>query len=177
MTVCLSPLTVDSGDLYWTVDIAEDAEDDDADLPPDMDMAIDNDVAMDASTPGAPQPLPALVQPLLALIQPTTLSFPPLAAPSPHPPTTSALSAIHVAALECLNNIFLALARSGGGSGSAADTAGGRAVWDAVWAALGAVGTQTGPGQERRRAMWEVAVGVLWGVASVYRGGLVRSHL
>ncbi|KAJ7902614.1 armadillo-type protein [Mycena olivaceomarginata] len=152
-------------------DIAEDAEDDDADLPPDMDMAIDNDVAMDASTPGAPQPLPALVQPLLALIQPTTLSFPPLAAPSPHPPTTSALSAIHVAALECLNNIFLALARSGG-SGSAADTAGGRAVWDAVWAALGAVGTQTGPGQERRRAMWEVAVGVLWGVASVYRGSL-----
>ncbi|KAJ6510364.1 armadillo-type protein [Mycena sanguinolenta] len=147
-------------------DIAEENDNDD-ELPPDMDMAVD-DAAMDTSTPRAVQALPTLVQPLLGLIQPTTLSFPPLAAPSPHPPTTSALSAIHVAALECLNNIFLALARSG----APIDAAGGRAVWDAVWAALGVVGTQTGLGQERRRAMWEVAVGVLWGVASVCRGSL-----
>ncbi|KAJ7751181.1 hypothetical protein B0H14DRAFT_3602820 [Mycena olivaceomarginata] len=77
-------------------DIAEDAEDDDADLPPDINMAIDNDVAMDASTPGAPQPLPALVQLLLALIQPTTLSLPPLAAPSgdPNPEHVRALMAL-----------------------------------------------------------------------------------
>ncbi|KAJ7888132.1 hypothetical protein B0H14DRAFT_3856133 [Mycena olivaceomarginata] len=76
--------------------IAEDAEDDDADLPPDINMAIDNDVAMDASTPGAPQPLPALVQLLLALIQPTTLSLPPLAAPSgdPNPEHVRALMAL-----------------------------------------------------------------------------------
>ncbi|KAF7361220.1 ARM repeat-containing protein [Mycena sanguinolenta] len=147
-------------------DIAEDNDNDD-ELPPDMDMAVD-DTAMDTSTPGTTQALPPLVQPLLALIQPTTLSFPPLAAPSPHPPTTSALSAIHVAALECLNNIFLSLARSG----ASIDAAGGRAVWEAVWAALGVVGTQTGLGQERRRAMWEVAVGVLWGVAGVCRGSL-----
>ncbi|KAJ7233513.1 armadillo-type protein [Mycena haematopus] len=151
-------------------DDEEDGDDDDKDdeLPPDMDMAVD-EVAMDTSAPGATRALPPLVEPLLALIQPTTLSFPPLAAPSPHPPTTSALSAIHVAALECLNNVFLSLARNSNGL---ADVAGGRTVWDAVWAALSAVGTQTGLGQERRRAMWEVAVGVLWGVAIVCRGSL-----
>ncbi|KAJ6589162.1 armadillo-type protein [Mycena capillaripes] len=145
--------------------IAEDEGDDEL---PDMDMAVD-EVGMDTSAPT--QGLPALVEPLLALVQPTTLSFPPLAAPSPHPPTTSVLSAIHLAALECLNNIFLALARSGG-SAAAADIAGGRTVWEAVWTALSAVGTQTGLGQERRRAVWEVAAGVLWGVASVCRGNL-----
>ncbi|KAJ6602568.1 armadillo-type protein [Mycena vulgaris] len=144
-------------------DIAD--EDEDAEAPDmDMDMAVD-DAAGDTTAQG----LPPLVIPLLALVQPTTLSFPPLAAPSPHPPTTSALSAIHLAALECLNNIFLALARSGAAT---SDVAGGRIVWDAVWAALSAVGTQTGPGQERRRAMWEVSAGVLWGVASVCRGTL-----
>jgi hypothetical protein len=136
-------------------------------------MAVDQ-VGIDTN---APTPsLPALVEPLLALVQPTTLSFPPLAAPSPHPPTTSVLSAIHLAAFECLNNIFLALARSSSGP-AAADVAGGRAVWDAVWAALSAVGTQTGLGQERRRAVWEVAAGVLWGVASVCRGNLVCTPL
>ncbi|KAJ7475243.1 armadillo-type protein [Mycena galericulata] len=149
---------------------ADDDEDGDEDIEgaedetPDVDMAID-DATPDANAPA--QALPALVGPLLALIQPTTLSFPPLAAPSPHPPTTSALSAIHLAALECLNNVFLALARGG-----PADVAGARTAWDAVWAALSAVGTQTGLGQERRRAVWEVAAGVLWGVASVCRGAL-----
>jgi hypothetical protein len=87
------------------------------------------------------------------------------------------LSAIHLAAFECLNNIFLALARSSSGPAAAADVGGGRAVWDAVWAALSAVGTQTGLGQERRRAVWEVAAGVLWGVASVCRGNLVCTPL
>ncbi|KAJ7490078.1 hypothetical protein B0H11DRAFT_2403755 [Mycena galericulata] len=63
---------------------------------PDVDMAID-DANPDDNAPA--QTLPALVGLLLALIQPTTLSFPPLA-PSPYPPTTSALSAIHFAALD-----------------------------------------------------------------------------
>ncbi|KAJ7603956.1 armadillo-type protein, partial [Mycena polygramma] len=146
----------------------EDIVEDEDDEVPDVDMVVDED-GMDTSAPT--QGLPPLVQPLLALVQPTTMSFPPLAAPSPHPPTTSVLSAIHLAALECLNNIFLALARTAGSTPSA-DVAAGRAVWDTVWAALGAVGTQTGLGQERRRAMWEVAAGVLWGVASVCRGNL-----
>ncbi|KAJ7604904.1 armadillo-type protein [Mycena rosella] len=134
-------------------DIANENDDDAPEMDTDMEMAVD-DVAGD--TPA--QALPPLVAPLLALVQPTTLSFPPLAAPSPHPPTTSALSAIHLAALECLNNIFLALARGGGAAPEC-----GRAR---------RVGRRTGLGQERRQAMWEVAAGVLWGVASVCRGAL-----
>lgn len=116
--------------------------------------------------------LPSLVPSLLALIQPTTLSFPPLAAPSPHPPTTSALSAIHISAMECLNNIFLSLATSSSPSVSA-DVEAGNKVWNGVWGSLGVVGTELGLGQERRMEMWEIGVGVLWGVAIVWKGTLV----
>ena len=38
---------------------------------------------------------------------------------------------------------------------------------------LGVVGLEGGRGQERRREMWEVAVGVMWGVGSVWRGNIV----
>ena len=117
--------------------------------------------------------LPALVLPVLSLVQPTSLSFPPLAAPSSHPPTTSALSAVHISALECLNNIFLSLANSPITSISK-DVESGAAVWNSLWTALSLVGTQTGLGQERRQQMWEVAVGVLWGIGNVWKGLLVR---
>lgn len=117
--------------------------------------------------------LPTLVLPVLSLVQPTSLSFPPLAAPSSHPPTTSALSAVHISALECLNNIFLSLANSPITSISK-DVESGAAVWNSIWTALSLVGTQTGLGQERRQQMWEVAVGVLWGVGNVWKGLLVR---
>ncbi|TFY61535.1 hypothetical protein EVG20_g7018 [Dentipellis fragilis] len=113
--------------------------------------------------------LPTILEPLLALIQPTALSFPPPNEPSPHPPTTSALSAIHVAALECLNNAFLSLAANPPPAVSA-DVAAGRRVWNAVWTALGAAGMQSGAGQERRKDMWGIAVGVLWGVGRVWSG-------
>ncbi|KAF9074932.1 ARM repeat-containing protein [Rhodocollybia butyracea] len=115
--------------------------------------------------------LPSLVPSLLSLIQPTSLSFPPLAAPSPHPPTTSVLSAIHIGAMECLNNIFLALATSPNPSISA-DIEAGRKVWNEVWSSLGVVGTELGLGQEKRLQMWEIGVGVLWGVAVVWKGVL-----
>ena len=137
-------------------------------------MAVDDD----ASSPDAPAAssaatfLPTLVQTLIALIHPTPLSFPPLASPSPHPPTTSALSAIHICALECLNNTFLSLGASPNPA-VAADKESGRKMWDSVWSALGAVGTESAPGQERRREMWEVAVGVLWGMGNIWRGCLV----
>ena len=140
------------------------------------------EVDMDPSPqkPAPPSALPATVAPLLALIQPTPLSFPPTAgAPSPHPPTTSALSALHICALECLNNVFLSLATparlESRGFASDADSAAGPGIWDAVWRALAAVGTDVdGPGQERRREVWQTAVGVLWGVAILWKGILVR---
>lgn len=56
---------------------------------------------------------------LLALATTTPLSYPPMAAdnpmvvlPSPHPPTTSLLSAVHLRSLEALNNLLLSIAAS-----------------------------------------------------------------
>lgn len=139
---------------------------------PDAEMSFDDTQSAEPQTPSTTTFLPALVQPLLALIHPTPLSFPASTGPSPHPPTTSALSAIHVSALECLNNIFLSLATSPN-STVAADKESGRKVWDDVWSALNVAGTASGPGQERRQEMWEVAVGVLWGIGNVWKGFLV----
>ena len=129
----------------------------------------------------APSALPSIVEPLLGLIQPTSLSFPPAAGGvSPHPPTTSALSAIHICALECLNNIFLSLATPAQletrGFASEADREAGPKIWQEVWKVLGAVGTDVdGPGQERRREMWQIGVGVLWGVSILWKGILVSN--
>jgi hypothetical protein len=139
----------------------------------DENMAVDHGAAAVPELPVSSM-LPSLVSPLISLLQPTALSFPPLAAPSAHPPTTSALSAIHVSALECLNNLFLSLAASQKSS-EASDKEAGSAVWNGVWSALKLVGTETGPGQERRQEMWEVAIGVLWGVGNVWKGLIVRS--
>ena len=142
----------------------------------DIDMAID-DAATSAQAPPPPAFFTTLVAPLLRLVQPTALSFPPVGAPSPHPPTTSALGAIHVSALECLNNIFLSMATSLAGRPSGLASENGRTVFDAVWGALGAVGTEiSGAGQERRKEMWDIGVGVLWGVGNVWKGGLVPTE-
>ena len=151
----------------------------------DEDDASDEEGAEVESQPkkpaSAPSALPSIVEPLLALIQPTALSFPPSAGGvSPHPPTTSALSAIHITALECLNNIFLSLATpaqlEARGFASDADKDAGPKIWQEIWKALGAVGTDVdGPGQERRREMWQIGVGVLWGVSILWKGILVSN--
>lgn len=117
--------------------------------------------------------LPDLVRPLLTLVQPTFLSFSPPSSPSFHPPTTSALSAIHVSAFECLNNLFLSLSAPPNAE-LAADEDAGRSIWSEIWAALSKVGLDVAPGQERKREIWEVVVGVLWGVGSIWKGKLVR---
>ncbi|KAH9923614.1 ARM repeat-containing protein [Fomitopsis serialis] len=143
-------------------------EDEDMDDEPEVDMAPDNEAAVKQQSGSNATIFQTLVAPLLTLIQPTPLSFPPLNGPSPHPPTTSALSAIHVSALECLNNIFLSF-RGAKIDAPRADPDSGRRIWDSVWQALGAVGTDIdNPGQERRRATWEIGVGVLWGVAEAH---------
>jgi hypothetical protein len=139
----------------------------------DQDMANEGMVIDHATSaePSALSMLSTLVSPLLALIQPTSLSFPPLATPSMHPPTTSALSAIHICALECLNNLFLSLTTSRAAAVSA-DKQAGMTVWSAVWSALKLVGTETGLGQGRRQEMWETAIGVLWGIGNVWKGAI-----
>jgi len=133
-------------------------------------MALDDVLISNGATTASH--LPALVEPLISLIQPVRLSFPPAAGQSSHPPTTSVLSAIHVSALECLNNIFLALSTSPT-SGLAAASASGKQIWDGVWAALGSVGMEIARGQERKQEMWEIGVGVLWGVGNIWKGSLV----
>jgi len=146
--------------------------DNDAEIEEDVTdgMALDDiPIANDTTTASH---LPALVEPLITLIQPVRLSFPPAAGQSSHPPTTSVLSAIHVSALECLNNIFLSLGASPS-SGLAAAPASGKHIWDSVWAALGGVGTEITRGQERKQEMWEIGVGVLWGVGNIWKGSLV----
>jgi hypothetical protein len=162
-----------------------DGDDEGQDADSDAGMDADEDILIEEppSIQASKSFLSPLLQPLLALVQPTALSFPPTSAqgggPSPHPPTTSALSSIHVCALECLNNLFLALSSAKGvAKAAAADVATGQQVWDAVWSALAAVGTNTTDlGQERRRDMWDMAVGVLWGIGGVWKGNLVRLAL
>ncbi|KIK48359.1 hypothetical protein CY34DRAFT_798177 [Suillus luteus UH-Slu-Lm8-n1] len=154
---------------------AEEDEDSDAEIEDDVTdgMALD-DVPVTNGTATASH-LPALVEPLITLIQPVRLSFPPAAGQSSHPPTTSVLSAIHVSALECLNNIFLSLSASPS-PGLAAASASGKHIWDSVWAALGSVGTEIARGQERKQEMWEIGVGVLWGVGNIWKGNLVPNE-
>lgn len=120
--------------------------------------------------------LPELVQPLLTLIQPTTLSFPPPSSPSIHPPTTSVLSAIHACAFGCLNNIFLSLSTCTNAE-LAGDENAGRSVWSEIWAALSKIGVDIAPGQERKREIWEIAVGVLWGIGNIWKGKLVSDPI
>lgn len=124
-----------------------------------------------------------LTQPLIKLVHPTTLSFPPNPSePSPHPPTTSALSTIHVRALECLNNLFLAVeeAEGDGSAISPDDRESVKLLWTELWHALSAVGKVVKDGKvvasrglEKKAEMWQMAVGVLWGMARVGRGHLV----
>jgi hypothetical protein len=156
-----------------------------------MDDARDDAMAVDSETPelnsthepNVPPPssssfsfLPTLLEPLLALIQPTELSFP---APSPHPPTTSALSAIHISALECLSNAFFSLASTTATAAArvsaASDMQAGLRVWSGVWAALAGVGSpvESAP-KSARAAVWDVAAGVLWGIGAVWTGKIVR---
>ncbi|KAH7886017.1 ARM repeat-containing protein [Phlebopus sp. FC_14] len=137
------------------------------------DMVLDDTVAPHgAAKPPSSATLPALVQPLLTLIQPSSLSFPPPANPSVHPPTTSVLSAIHVGAFECLNNIFLALSTLPN-SELVANEGVGRAIWTEIWASLSKIGLDIGRGQERKQEVWEIAVGALWGVGNIWKGKLI----
>ncbi|KAI0800600.1 ARM repeat-containing protein [Fomes fomentarius] len=153
-------------------EIFSEDEDDEA-----MEDAQASELGVNDASPAVHAPEPpgfstTLVAALLKFVHPTALSFPPLGAPSPHPPTTSALGAIHVSAIECLNNIFLSMA-TGLGRPSGLAPENGRTVFDAVWRALGTVGTDiSGAGQERRRDMWNIGVGVLWGVGNVWKGSL-----
>ena len=81
---------------------------------------------------------------------------------------------MHVIRKGCFDRfVFLALAANPNPTVTE-DVSAGTRVWEAVWTALSATGTEGGLGQERRMQVWEVAVGVLWAVGSVWSGQLVR---
>lgn len=125
----------------------------------------------------------ALTRPLAMLVHPTTLSFPPgPSEPSPHPPTTSAISTIHIRALECLNNLFLAVEEAQGDESTISPEykESVKVLWNELWRALAEVGKVVKDGKviasrglEKKMEMWEIAVGVLWGIARICRGQLV----
>ena len=136
---------------------------------PDEGMALDEQPLIQSSRVML---LPGLVEYLLPLIHPTPLSFPPFGGASIQPPITSVLSDIHISALEALNNILLSFSIIAKGTITIDEHRGAR-MWQEIWSALGAVGTEAGRGQEKRREVWENAVGVLWGIASIWKGILV----
>ncbi|KAF9654129.1 ARM repeat-containing protein [Thelephora ganbajun] len=114
-----------------------------------------------------------LVPSLLSLIEPTHLSFPPPGSPSIHPPTTSALGAIHLCALECLNNLFLTLVTSRQ-SLTDAEKSRGATIWGSLWTSLEKVGDpRVAKSTKEQKLFWEAAVGVLWGVSIVFKGVIV----
>ena len=114
-----------------------------------------------------------LISPLLSLAEPTHMSFPPLGSPSIHPPTTSALGAIHLCALECLNNLFLSLATS---RRPLTDTEKAQCttIWNSLWTALEKVGDpRSAKITKEQKLFWEAAIGVLWGASVVFKGFIV----
>ena len=114
----------------------------------------------------------SLVSPLLSLIEPTHLSFPPPGSPSIHPPTTSALGAIHLCALECLNNLFLSLATSHR-SLTDAEMAQGTVIWSSLWTTLEKVGDpRMAKSTKEQKSFWETAIGVLWGGSIIFKGAI-----
>lgn len=144
-----------------------------ADAIEDTEMPVDVEPRASSPPRETATLLPTLVPALLALVHPTSFSFPPLAATSPYPPITSALSAVHISALECLTNIFIGISTYGNVAIAKVIDSGAK-VWDSIWTALAVVGTEiSGLGQERRQDMWSTAVGVLWGVGNVWKGSLV----
>jgi hypothetical protein len=112
---------------------------------------------------------------LTALSLPTTLSFPPAAPlPSPHPPTTSLLSILHLRALEALNNLLLTAAAGRQTSIPVAEVwAGMFSVIEGIGAGVN-VGEIKSRGQEMRVEVLEMAIGCLWGLSRISPDKLVR---
>jgi thiamine biosynthesis lipoprotein ApbE len=123
---------------------------------------------------------------LIALGTPTSMSFSTPTAPLTtavvesvstsakleHLPTTSALAAVHISALECLSNLLLSF--PAGDSGPINPTVLGSAVaaWPQAWNVLNTA-LEAPSSADRRMEVAVAALGVLWGFARLARGTLV----
>ncbi|WWC96818.1 hypothetical protein V866_003693 [Kwoniella sp. B9012] len=113
---------------------------------------------------------------LTALSHLTPLSFPPANnQPSPHPPTTSVLSVLHLRALEALNNLLLTTAASLPSRSVAvsplANSVPIQQIWLDMFALIGTLGSEPDAmklkGQEMRVEVLEMALGCIWGTVKV----------
>lgn len=157
----------------------EDAQDDEALIAAGRDPATVGESAAPAkvNSAGLPHLLSVLPERLVKLATLTPLSLPPANEASPHPPTTAALSALHLRALEALNNLLLstvAAVQNGEQlSLPAAD------LWAALYPILRLENApQADPdarGQEYRKAIQEAALGCIWGVARSSPGAISPS--
>jgi hypothetical protein len=116
--------------------------------------------------------LPARLSTLASL---TPLSFPPsTATPSPHPPTTSLLSTIHLRALEALNNLLLTTVA---GDAYQSGSIGSQGVWETLSKIVEMIASEpealTMKGHEMRGEVLEMATGCLWGVVKLAADELV----
>lgn len=109
---------------------------------------------------------------LSSLASLNTLSFPPIAAASPHPPTTSILSVLHLRALETLNNLLLTIVASLPTDGTRnTQIVPVNQIWDAMFGIIDALLSEpealTLKGQELRLEVLEMALGCAWGCAKI----------
>ncbi|EUC56681.1 ARM-like repeat protein, putative, partial [Rhizoctonia solani AG-3 Rhs1AP] len=112
---------------------------------------------------------------LLSLSKPTSMSFPPpttITTEPAHPPTTSALTAVHISALECLSNLLLSFPTSDTGPVNPATAQVAVAAWPRAWSTLNS-SINAPSSTDRRLELSVAALGVLWGLARLARGVLV----
>ncbi|CUA76366.1 HEAT repeat-containing protein 3 [Mus musculus] [Rhizoctonia solani] len=112
---------------------------------------------------------------LLSLSTPTSMSFPPpttITTEPAHPPTTSALTAVHISALECLSNLLLSFPTSDTGPVNPATAQVAVASWPRAWSMLNS-SINAPSSTDRRLELSVAALGVLWGLGRLARGVLV----
>jgi hypothetical protein len=114
----------------------------------------------------------------------TPLSFPPAGTqPSPHPPTTSVLSSLHLRAYEALNNLLLTIVASVSGSeedlSRLSEMLPVQDLWKSLLGVVQIIASEPEvlkeKGQEMRVEVLEMASGCLWGAVRLGSGCLVSS--
>ncbi len=123
-----------------------------------------------------------LPQRLTHLAMLTPFSFPPITSqPSPHPPTTSALSVLHLRSLEALNNLLLTTAASLPTNSKLTSQVPTLEVWNGMYSIISTIGTESDAldikGQEMRMEVLEMCLGCLWGLVKIAPERLVSSFV
>jgi hypothetical protein len=121
----------------------------------------------------------SLPQRLSTLSALTPLSFPPsTSTPSPHPPTTSLLSTIHLRALEALNNLLLTTVAGDAYQPASIPSQG---VWDTLFKSVEMIASEpeviSAKGHEMRGEVLEMATGCLWGIVKLASDEIVSGPL